>query len=503
MNNSTFFGRHILSIIIALAATVYSVTAYHSDGFYHADEHYQLIEFAGLKLGTNTAAELAWEYKAEMRPTLQPAICFAIFKFLNTIHITDPYHQAFVLRLLSAFLAIFIITFFIKSTKRFVGQGQLLPYYLLSFFLWFIPAISVRFSSETWGGLALLLAVAIFLSQGHQKAKYILVGLVLGISFFIRFQMGFAIAGFGLWMLFFGEVKKRELVALIIGFFMITALGTVLDAWFYSKLVFTPWNYFNVNILQGAAAGFGSAPWYYYLANLFSAPSYVLGIPIFICSVGLLVFNPKSFVLWLVIPFFIGHTFVSHKEVRFLFPIVYFFPFIVIYGYGFLCKYLTDKRSQSLIKYFLLPVFIVVNAIGLLAMSQKSAGTGRATITKYIHRNYGEQKIHLIFCTWSNPYNPWQNIPLKFYLEKSITTHKIDKLCELHDSLLLPGAVNLLVLRKLNKENTDCLKILKDSHYRLKKQSVPNWIESINQYYGGFKNEHITELYKYSPKAVD
>ena len=52
------------------ALVVYIVAAWFSTGFYHGDEHYQLIEFAAYKMGTVSPEGLAWEFTARVRPAL-------------------------------------------------------------------------------------------------------------------------------------------------------------------------------------------------------------------------------------------------------------------------------------------------------------------------------------------------------------------------------------------------------------------------------------------------
>ena len=84
------------------ALAVYIVAAWFSTGFYHGDEHYQLIEFAAYKMGTVSPEGLAWEFSARVRPALQPFIAFIIIKLLQVFSIVDPYIQAFLLRLLTA-----------------------------------------------------------------------------------------------------------------------------------------------------------------------------------------------------------------------------------------------------------------------------------------------------------------------------------------------------------------------------------------------------------------
>ena len=57
MSSSRFFQTSFYKGIIALAIVIYGITAWNSHGYYHADEHYQIIEFAGEKLGTHDAHE--------------------------------------------------------------------------------------------------------------------------------------------------------------------------------------------------------------------------------------------------------------------------------------------------------------------------------------------------------------------------------------------------------------------------------------------------------------
>ncbi len=498
MNLSNFSKKNILIIILTLAAVVYITTAFNSHGFYHADEHYQIIEFAGLKLGTHSPNELAWEFKAQIRPTLQPVICFLFFKVFEISNINNPYNQVFLLRLLSAIFAIIVIFYFVQNTKIFIkNESVKIAYYLLSFFLWFIPIISIRFSSETWSGLLFILSLTIFINDSNNKTTPFIIGLLFGISFLFRFQIAFAIFGFGLWLIFINHSVLKYLLKIGISFCTIVFLGLLLDSWFYGEFVFTPWNYFYKNIIEGAASGFGTSPWYFYFVKILCYPSYFIGIPIILSFIILFITKPRHYILWISIPFIIGHSIISHKEERFLFPLVYFIPLMLLESYLVINNLITNRLSKSILNYFLLVTFVVVNTIGIIAMGQKSAGIGRMEITKYIHDNYGSEKINLVFCSWSNPYNPWHSLPAKFYLEDSLTDHRIKNLCELNDSLFIKDAVNLLIIRKNDKKNIECSKIINSSKFVFKTQSVPTWIEGLNKKYKGFENNNILELYRY------
>ncbi len=497
--NDTVKNKKIFHVLfLFITVVVYFVTAYNSHGFYHADEHYQIIEFAGYKLGTHSANDLAWEFKAQIRSSIQPTICFIIIKALNNIQIYDPYLQSFLLRLLTACLALFIIYYFVRQTQnQFVDNKTKIIYWLLSFFLWFIPVISVRFSSETWSGLMFLLGLGIFVNKRHTSSKPYLIGLAFGFSLLFRYQLIFAIASFFCWAIFIKKEKWNYLLKVCSTVALVMVFGFVVDLFFYGEPVLTLWNYFYINIIKGVSNDFGTAPWYFYIVKLLSYPSYFIGIPLVISFIILIIFKPKNIFIWCIIPFFIFHSFIPHKEERFLFPMVYLFPIVLIMAYNQLLLIINNKTIVKSLQFFLALLFIPVNMIGLTAMAQKSAGLGRMEITKYIHENSKNKPFCLIYCTWANPYNPWQSLPEKFYMEKNMAEKQIHNLFELNDSLLIPNEDNYLVLRKSDLENNESVNILRKCNFIMVKQSIPLWIEKLNKLYRGFDNQEIVVLYKY------
>jgi phosphatidylinositol glycan class B len=53
---------------IAILAVVVIVTAWFSETFYFPDEHYQILEFMGSKLGITPRAELPWNFPPASGP---------------------------------------------------------------------------------------------------------------------------------------------------------------------------------------------------------------------------------------------------------------------------------------------------------------------------------------------------------------------------------------------------------------------------------------------------
>jgi GPI mannosyltransferase 3 len=258
--------KYFHRIIFFSALIIYSITAYNSHGYYHADEHYQIIEFAGLKLGTNTTNDLAWEYKVAIRSSLQPSICFTIFKMLNLINIKDPYTRMFMLRFLTSILALLVINFFVKSSIKYLNPRFIRLFIILSYFLWFLPVLNVRFSSESWAGLSFMMAIVIIQSDCNRKTiQYLIAGSLLGLCFLFRFQMILLYVGLILWLFLIKKEILTNIILLITSILLVISIGVLLDFWYYQKSVLTFWNYFYINIAEGTSSNFGTSPWYYYL----------------------------------------------------------------------------------------------------------------------------------------------------------------------------------------------------------------------------------------------
>ncbi len=451
---------------------------------------------AGLKLGTHSAADVPWEYKEQMRSALQPTIAFGAIELFQTLGIHDPYHHAFGLRLLTAFVTLWSLLFFYTSTQHlFAGKENRLIYLSLTFFLWFIPYLGVRFSSETWAGVFFLMALSLIFNPEKKTSNALYFGLLLGFSFLFRYQMGFAIVGLLAWLLFVQKPKVQFYLVFSIAFLAVLLLGFIVDSWFYGEIVFAPYNY-AASVISSEGAGFGTSPWYFYFISLLQYTGYWVGVPLIISFLFLLITQPKNLLMWVIIPFFVLHSFVPHKEERFLFPLIFLFPFVLMTLFEQLQKLNFGFKQKRLIGSLTLGLFLLLNLPGLVALSQKSAGVGRMEITEHIHTTYGNQPIHLIFCTWSNPYNPWQSLPVKFYLEQNMTETHIKNLCFLNDSLVADEVIQLLVCRKVDLNKAECVGLIEQNNFRFEAQSVAPWILQLNKFYGGLDENEVLVLYK-------
>ncbi len=331
------FFRGITPKYIILTGCLFTLLfAFFSNEVYHPDEHFQILEYAHMKLfGTPVPAELPWEYVLMMRPGLQPMIAYGLGWLLDAGGIYSPYLLFSLLHVLSGALSIVSVLAFYRAVRGTLsGPSEEKWLLLLSFFLWFMVYLHVRFSSETFSGNLLLLLVSVYLSYGQRERKRPFVwgagmGLLAGAAFISRYQVGFALFGFGLWLLVFAR-RWRLLAGLALGGAAMLGVGVLVDYWLYGTWTCSPVNYVRENILNSHIDKFGIKPWYFYLSDTVSKGFVVYGLAILAATCWFFVRNPKHVITWTMVPFLLAHQLVGHKELRFLFPVLPFIPFFAV-----------------------------------------------------------------------------------------------------------------------------------------------------------------------------
>jgi len=467
-------------------------------GYYHADEHFQLIEFSGIKNGFNSPEFLSWEYDDKLRSSAQIFISYITIETCKIVSIDNPYHQMIALKILSSIFAFMVINYFIKSTKH-LFSNSIITYKIISLSLWFIPIISIRFSSETWGGICFLLAMA-FLQDKYINIKsrsvntFVILGFLLGLSFLLRFQTVFMSFGLILWLFFLKKESFKTAILILFGGAIALTIGVLLDFWFYQTWTFTFWNYFYGNIINDIASNFGTSPWYYYITKIWEIP--IFGLLIILSFIYFTIKKYKTVYFWLIIPFFLIHSFVGHKEFRFIFPLAFFAPLILMTFYHFIDSKISQKYAA--IKYSLLGILILINFSFLTIYVLKGEDdNGRHTITKLFYDNYQEKPINIISTGYSSPYSPFRANP-RFYLTPNIYETRIGSICDLNKNALKKDTLNFFCCRKIFLDiNPDCIKNIQKLGFVKVKQSINPQVEKlIHNYYDNTFGAEILVLYK-------
>jgi GPI mannosyltransferase 3 len=345
--------------LLGLALIVHLITAYFSNGFYHWDEHFQIFEFANFKLGHIPASYLPWEFASKMRPFILPGLATFIGSF-----IADPFINAGLMRLLAMVLSFYACLVFYQHTKD-EFKPELYSFYLFaSFFLWFLPFLHVRVSAEIIGGA--LFIIGYCLASNKTTLNILMVGFLFGLAFWIRFQLGFALLGLGLGYLMNKEFTIKEIFIMVAGFLLAVGINVAIDSWGYGQMTFTPWQYLNENIFLGKSKNFGVNPISDYFKWILNRPGLPIGILFYLAIISQLRTAFKH-PLTLSFLFFVSiHFLVGHKEIRFLFPLVFLLPYFVM---RFLSLSLPKVCTSKIFKYG----FIVINLIPMMYLMNANA----------------------------------------------------------------------------------------------------------------------------------
>ena len=337
-----------LGLLLLCAVILHGGVALLALNPWHPDEHFQILEFAWARGGMGPIEGLPWEFAAQIRPSLQPTLALLLLKSLWVLGFESPGLWILLLRLSTLALSLVVLLAVIFRVSPLLSTEGRRVLWLSGLFLWFTPLFTSRFTSENLSGLAL--ASALVLATGRRdQGRDLMVGGLLGLAFLFRFQV--AIAGVAL-LAWIGLTKEgggwaRTARAMITGSLAV-GFGFLLDRWFYGNWVFTPWRYFQVNLLEGVAATFGTSPWYTYLVQLplWMAPP--LGLVLMVLVLTGIFARPWSPWAWCSLAFFAVHSVLSHKELRFLLPLLLLLPPLLAVGWQLLSSRWVGGRGRKL-----------------------------------------------------------------------------------------------------------------------------------------------------------
>lgn len=445
-----------------------AITSWCSVGFYQVDEHFQILEFGAYKAGWIPEQNLPWEFPNAMRSSIQPFIVFLIIKALSVFHSENPFTVALLLRFITATLSLICFSLWRNHTKRFADSKIYLKWFDAGLLFWFVPFQVVRFSSEICGGCLFFISLALVYDRNESSpGKFLMAGCLASLGFFIRFQTGFLIAGFLLYRIFSLRKNFTHLVWYGLGFIVVMAVSVYLDYLFYDRWCFTPWNYFLQNITYKRAAEFGTEPFYYYLLATLRDAVPLQGI--FILG-SFIIYTIKKFrneISIAVLVFLAGHFVTAHKELRFMFSLVFILPFVFAYSMVWINQFRFSKTG-----YFktLIILTAFTNAVMLPVVAIRP-GDFQVALQQAIYRAVGNDKT-IVFYKNKNPF-------LRVGLKMSFYENKMMKLLPL-DSLPQYSA-NDPEEKMLLVTTASASSPLKDEpDLRCLYQNIPQWILELN-----------------------
>lgn len=453
-------------LYLPAALLVHVVAAWFSLGWQHPDEHYQLIEFARYLLGEIPSDLLPWEFGAGMRPTFQVFMAAAVMKTTSFIGISDPFDVVFLLRCITGISATFAIYYWHKQLN-FRKQAASDLHLFISLWAWGLLYTHIRFSSETWSGIFLILALAVRWNENHW-VRNLLAGMLLGLAFITRFQTGFFIAGYGVYVLLREDPPFRTVLQMAIGFLSVLALGTVMDGYFYGYGVFTPWNYLDQNIFKNVAASFGTEPWYWYAQQ--GLEKLIPPFSLVVLGGFIWLFLRKQYQAagWACLAFIVGHSLVGHKEWRFLFPLSFFVP-LAVTGFWFWIKDQFPSLFIAKTMRVVGLVFIGINAVLLfLVCTQPAYELVKAY--RFLYRNAPNPAY--LLSEREDPYCSGNNVA-GYFVNPNFVRMPLRSLAFIDG---LKDGREIFVFTNSHRE----MSFVKEYNAVLLYSSFPDWIEYLN-----------------------
>jgi hypothetical protein len=177
----------------------------------------------------------------------------------------------------------------------------------------------------------------------------IISGISFGISFMLKFSSVVLIIPIIFWLLIYR--KWKEIVFLISGLSLLVIVQGVIDHYTWGSFLHSPIEFLKFNILDGENAKFGVAPFISYVGLIFHAYSEYTLLYLLFVILGIKCSYKHSILLTTFFFYFLVFSFISHKEYRFILPIM---PILVLFAAKGFTIYPKRIKKGSLVK----PVFI-------------------------------------------------------------------------------------------------------------------------------------------------
>ena len=462
-----FSTRHYLFFAIVL----YLFFAYFNYGHNTGDEYSQIYEFAAYKIGYVNYADLRlWEYDTHMRPGFQVWIVYELYQFMHLFNAdVNIFSLNYIIQAGSALLSIFACFLSFKVLSKDFSQTYSKLFVLLSLFTWLGIYTSLHFNGENISGKLYFISVLLILLALDKKTWYYfaLSGIIFGMAFASRFQITFSALGVFLWLIIARKISLKHLLILLISSLIsIGIFNVVIDHWFYGQWVFSAYNYYYQNMVTGTMNSYGTDPFYTYIPMLLG---YFPWGPIYVVATAWFIYRkPKHLFTAAIVPFFVIHSIIGHKEVRFMLPMIAFMPYIIttwLDKINFIDKFHSQKAYRVTAK-----IVIWLNLIAFISMLIPAATEIGGW--RYISQNYSQPTT--IY------YNAVKDRKLLFYIKPNIKLIPINNASEINCN----NTPNCLYLLDADRIESNVPGELKYSFFPLwmAKYNYNNWMKNVGHF---------------------
>jgi hypothetical protein len=317
-----FWNERPLFAIMLIALAARLVAAVFSKGYGMHDDHFGPIEqpFIIMQYFTYWSGRVFPHGHSVVYPSVQ----YGLMASLQSVGMTDPQAQMYVIRLVHAVYSLLVVFFGYKIAETLSNREVAKKAGLILALFWVIPFLSVRTLVEAICIPPLMGGLFYSLKSRESLRNAFIAGLWFALAFTFRYQT-LLISGTvgGLFLL---SREFRQLFWLIAGFVLLALLvqGTADTlAWGYPFASFM--EYVRYNMAHGEE--YTTGPWYNYILLVSGA---LIPPMSFLLLYGFFRNWRKTLLIFLpVLVFFVLHSYFPNKQERFILPVL---PAILVLG---------------------------------------------------------------------------------------------------------------------------------------------------------------------------
>ncbi|CAB4434386.1 unnamed protein product [Rhizophagus irregularis] len=351
------------------------INAIFTKTYFNPDEYWQSVEVAHyLVFGYGY---LTWEWKEKIRSIAHPLLFATLYKNLAILGLDKGNLFIYAPRIFQAVFA---------------GIGDLYTYKMLSNS---IETVLTTVALYYWPWPSF----SNFMSW-NDRIKALRISLTLAAICCILRPTNVIVWGFlGIQLLW----KTREhLISIILNtlFITIIAISTIVlvDYTFYGEIVFVPINFLYVNVIQSISLFYGSHPWHWYLSQ--GIPFITTTLLPFILKGIYDIYNDKKFpsyhhqsvktLIWLIILMIFSYSLLSHKEFRFIYPLL---PIMIICA-GYCLREISLKYQKKMSR--IIVISLIITNIPLAFYANFIHQRGVVDVMNYLRNEARSEKVHEI-----------------------------------------------------------------------------------------------------------
>ncbi|XP_031308868.1 GPI mannosyltransferase 3 isoform X2 [Camelus dromedarius] len=310
------------------------------------DEYWQSLEVAHHMVFNY--GYLTWEWTERLRGYIYPLIFASIYKILHLLGKDSVQLLIWIPRLAQALLSAVADLRLYSLMKQLENQQVARWVFFCQLCSWFTWYCCTRTLTNTMETVLTVIALFYYPLEGSKSMNSVKYSSLVALAFIIRPTA--VIPWIPLLLRhFWQEQRKLDLFLhqfLPIGF-VTFSLSLIIDRIFFGQWTLVQYNFLKFNVLQDLGTFYGSHPWHWYFSQGFPA---VLGthLPFFIHGCFLASKRYRIFlvtVLWTLLVY----SMLSHKEFRFIYPVL---PFCMVFC-GYSLNHLKTWKKPALSFLFL------------------------------------------------------------------------------------------------------------------------------------------------------